>query len=291
MGATLIKLAKNSSVESKQLHLKEIWIYPVKSLGGIRVNFANLLTKGLEFDRRYMLVTREGIAITQRDCAELALFKTAFDRDQIVVTHAGDQLEIPVRPSVFLRERSAQVWDDPVTVSELSKEASDWFSNRLDVECSLVFFPEKNPRPVDVDYQIDSEDVSLADAYPILMISEESLNDLNSRLNEPVPMNRFRPNFVIEAGDAFAEDEWKEFMIGGSGFAAVKPCARCIVTTINQNDSSRGAEPLKTMASYRTHKNKVLFGQNVIIRSGTSVQEGDQIEIRSIKYQTDNQPT
>jgi uncharacterized protein len=290
MGATLIKLAQNSSVESKQLRLKEIWIYPVKSLGGIRVSRANLQGKGLEFDRRYMLVTRDGIAITQRDYAMLALFKTAFEDSWVVVSHGGDQLRIPLRPSAFLRDLNVQIWDDTIAVSELSEEASKWFSEKLNIECSLVFFPDKNPRPVDVRYQVNSENVSLADAYPVLMISEESLNDLNSRLSERVPMNRFRPNFVIEAGYAFAEDQWKDFLIGDSSFVAVKPCARCIVTTINQNDGKRGVEPLKTIASYRTNKNKVLFGQNVIIRSGTSVKEGDEIYVTSTKYQTDNQP-
>jgi uncharacterized protein YcbX len=146
--------------------------------------------------------------------------------------------------------------------------------------------PEETRRKVNYFYAVHKDDtVSFADGYPFLLIGESSLGDLNARLENPVKMNRFRPNFVVSGAEAFAEDDWKQIKIGTTEFHVVKPCGRCVMTTIDQaSGEKQGVEPLKTLASYRTPKRsinkKILFGQNLIAENvGEVVKIGDKVEI------------
>ena len=172
---------------------------------------------------------------------------------------------------------TAQVWEDKVVVHEVDPAVSEWFSNILDIRCKLVAFPEKNPRPVDTRNNIPDGHVSLADAYPFMVIGQKSLDDLNGRLAEPVPMNRFRPNFVFTGGDAFAEDTWKDISIGGLRFVAIKKCDRCVLTTVDQETGVKGTEPLKTLSGYRKTGNKVYFGQNMVALDEGRLSVGERI--------------
>jgi uncharacterized protein len=263
-----------------ELTVSGIWIYPIKSLGGIQLTSSRVFSKGLEFDRRYMLVDAEGNAMTQRQFPQMALFRTSLSGD-IVVTLENDSLHIPVSPLSFSSYVDANIWDDVVHAAEPDATYSEWFSRRLDVECKLLYFPETNPRPVDAHYRIKDEHVSLADAYPVLIIGDQSLTELNSRLTTPVPMNRFRPNITFSGGTPFMEDKWNHFRIGDNEFAAVKPCARCMIPTIDQLTAIKSAEPIKTLATYRARNNKVLFGQNVLVVSADRVNVGDRITVIS----------
>jgi len=258
--------------------LSQIWIYPVKSLCGIRLKSANVMGKGLQFDRRWMLVDDEGVFMTQRLNPRMALFKTSIDegKQQLKIALGQDyySLSIDLSGSTTIR---AKVWDDEIEVSEVSKDCSQWFSDKLSLKCRLVSFPEQNPRPVDPLFKVNNEQVSLADGYPILIIGEQSLIDLNTRLKEPVPMNRFRPNFVFSGGNPYEEDTWKDFKIGKNRFVGVKPCSRCVLTTINQETSEQGKEPLSTLSTYRKRDNKIYFGQNVLAIDHTKIIEGDEI--------------
>jgi uncharacterized protein YcbX len=161
-----------------------------------------------------------------------------------------------------------------VTVSE---EADSWLSNTLDQNLRLVMMPESSFRKADPRYAKNEENVSFADGFPYLVISQASLDDLNSRLAEPISMIRFRPNFVVTGTDAFAEDQWKNVTIGNLNFEVVKPCARCVLTTINPETAEKGAEPLRTLASYRRVNNKVLFGQNMVVKDIGTIKEGDEL--------------
>jgi uncharacterized protein YcbX len=271
---------------STELRLTEIWIYPVKSLGGIRLGSSNVLGKGLEFDRRYMLMDLSGTALTQRQHPSMALFRSSLSKHDVLISYNGQSITIPLNPSSTGSTLQAKIWDDLVTVRELSPLHSEWFSVQLKFPCKLVFFPEENARPVDPHYSVNGEHVSLADAYPILVIGRSSLDDLNSRLHVPLPMNRFRPNIVFEGGDAYAEDQWKLFSIGTGKFAGIKPCARCIIPTINQDNAQKGTEPLKTLSSYRSRNNKIYFGQNVVVLAAGKISEGDIIQVSTITTQT-----
>lgn len=257
----------------------QLFIYPIKSLGGIQVTSAKVFAKGLEFDRRWMLVDAENKFMTQRLIPEMALFKTAFsngDKGPITITFNGDTLTLPdLNTGAFF---SAQIWDDTVDVQEVDTSVSNWFTRHLGRPCALVAFPEKNIRPVDADYAISNSDqTSLSDGYPILLLGQSSLDDLNSRLAVPVPVNRFRPNIVFTGGVPFAEDRFKQFAIQRVAMAGVKPCARCVMTTIDQQTGEAGNEPLATLSTYRKIGNKVLFGQNVIPLNEGIIRVGDEI--------------
>lgn len=257
--------------------LTEIWIYPVKGLGGIRLQSSPVLGKGLRHDRRWMLVDENNVFMTQRDFPKLCLFKVSLEKESFRIVRGANSTMLPFNHLVKDSPVQTVVWNDPVTTFEVSKDHSQWFSDQLGVACKLVSFPEENPRPVAAEYKINDEHVSLADGYPILIIGQSSLNDLNARLENPVPMNRFRPNLVFIGGEPFEEDRWRYFTIGTNRFAGVKPCARCTVPTVNQDTGEKGKEPLATLSRFRSKDGKVFFGQNVLAIDHYEIQEGDEI--------------
>lgn len=263
-----------------QLCLTEICIYPIKSLGGIRLQSAEVLPKGLKYDRRWMLIDEHGQFLTQRKLPAMALFKLSLADKSLIVYHQSDSIEIPTDLHTG-HELDSVIWDDKVKVFRVGAKYDQWFADKLGFKCSLVYFPEPHERQVDQQYASSSAHVSLADGFPFLIIGEESLNDLNSRLKNPVPMNRFRPNFVFSGGQAFEEDTWKEIKIGELNFEVVKPCARCALTTVNQQTGIKGDEPLRTLSTFRKQNGKVLFGQNMLVKNTGTVKEGDSIEIIS----------
>ncbi len=261
------------------LKLTEIWIYPIKSLGGIPLKSARVFEKGLEHDRRWMLIDEDNEFMSQRLYPRMALFKLQIQDSKFKIEFKSDSIILPFSHPIKGEPINARIWDDTVQVVEVSDEYSQWFSERLQINCKLVSFPETNARPVDENYQVNQEHVSLADAYPFLIIGEQTLADLNSRLKEPLPMNRFRPNFVFSGGQPYAEDSWRNFSIGKNRFAAVKQCARCVLTTVNQDTGDKGIEPLLTLSQYRKKENKVLFGKNLVALNHNEVHEGDKITI------------
>jgi len=259
------------------LRLTQIWIYPIKSLGGISAATATVMEKGLQYDRRWMLVDKDGICITQRTNPEMALFTLQLKTDGIEIHYSTDAIFLPIHHPPAAPLCRVQIWDDVVSAVEVSEEHSRWFTERLGLECQLVHFPEECSRPVDPKYKVNDEHVSLADAYPFLIIGQSSLDDLNSRLPAPVPINRFRPNFVFTGGLPYEEDHWGNFMIGSTGFAGVKPCARCVLTTVNHETGKKGVEPLRTLTTYRNFDNKIHFGQNLVALGTGTVAVGDSL--------------
>jgi uncharacterized protein YcbX len=175
----------------------------------------------------------------------------------------------------------ATIWNDAVDTVEVDPRISEWFSAHLNFNCRLVSFPEINPRAVDPLYKVNDEHVSLADAYPFLIIGQSSLDDVNTRLDHKLPMNRFRPNFVFTGGAPYEEDSWRNFSIGNNRFVGVKPCARCALTTVNQDTAEKGIEPLATLSTYRKKESKVLFGQNLVAIDNLTVSEGDVITLNT----------
>jgi hypothetical protein len=258
--------------------LAEIWIYPIKSLGGIRVASSRVMPKGLAWDRRWMLIDETGKFLTQRTHPKLSAFKLRPLDGGFRITHREHSMDLMHgRPSEG-PAINATVWDDEVLVQEVSGEWSKWFTDHAGFPCRLVSFAEESPRPVDTRYQVRNDHVSLADGYPILLIGMESLNDLNQRLPAPVPMNRFRPNLIFTGGTAYEEDNWRTFTIGNNRLVGVKPCSRCVFTTIDQHTGQMGIEPLATLAQYRKVDGKVNFGQNVIPLDCDTIYEGDEIK-------------
>lgn len=253
----------------KKLILSEIWIYPIKSLGGISLNSALVTKRGLEHDRRWMLVDEKGVFLTQRNFPEMALLQVEIEANGLKVSHKTKpkgMVKIPFDAQP-LEHLEVQIWDDKCSAYTVSKIANEWFSTVLNQKCQLVYMPEDSLRQLDRRYAKEGDITGFSDGYPILILGESALDYLNGKLAESVPMNRFRPNLVFKGGEPNEEDNWQEFEIGEATFLGVKPCARCVMTTINQDNAQLGKEPLKTLATYRKDGKKVLFGQNVIPKS------------------------
>jgi uncharacterized protein YcbX len=269
------------------LQLSEIWVYPVKSFGGISLQESKVTDRGLELDRRWLLVDDDGRFLSQREHPELALFSPEIAGDFLKITHRAhfESIEIPLRPTFSNVETKVKVtvWDDTIEAFEVGSTVTDWFTRLLGFSVRMVYMPEGSERKLDPNYAITGDEInSFSDAYPFLIIGQSSLDDLNARLKNPVAMNRFRPNFVFTNGEAFEEDIWKEFTIGSVSFVGVKPCDRCIMTTVDQEKGVvSGKDPLKTLAKYRNFGNKVLFGQNVIGLGLGTVKVGDSVRILS----------
>ena len=263
-----------------KLLLSEIHIYHVKSLGGISVEYAIVEERGLKYDRRYLLVDENNIFMTQRDFPQLASLKLSFSELGFRVLNSQDGSHTIIPFESHSKENiSVTIWDDVCTAVRVSKEFDNWFSNAVGKNCSLVYMPDDEKRIVEKKYINEEHIVGFADAYPFLIIGQSSLDDLNTRLDNPIPMNRFRTNFVFTGGTPYEEDNWKDFKIGDLSFKAVKPCARCVITTTNQDTAERNVEPLKTLSKYRTVNNKVMFGMNLICKKMGSISVGNDIQL------------
>lgn len=258
------------------LTLASIHIYPIKSLGGFGVAEARTTDRGFEHDRRWMLVDGAGRFITQREVPAMACLHCAPCATGFSVTDSrdGEGVELPWMLDAP-ETKHAQVWSDAVEVLHAPLDASAWFADKLGITCSLVFMPDAARRPVDAAYATGI--TSLSDGFPYLIISQASVDDLNARMDVPLPMDRFRPNMVLAGGTAYQEDGWKELTIGSARFALVKPCGRCTIITTDQRTGERGKEPLRTLATYRTVNGKVLFGMNAMARQGDVIREGDLV--------------
>ncbi|MEO6316313.1 MAG: MOSC N-terminal beta barrel domain-containing protein [Chitinophagaceae bacterium] len=268
---------------SAMLIVSHLYIYPVKSLGGISVSAGNVTSRGLEYDRRMMLTDHNNQFITQRELPQLALLQPAFVDGGITVRlkkNPADTLFIPFKPDTT-ENVAVKVWDDPCTATVYGSCINEWFSRVLGLQCRLVMMPDDSKRYVDKRYAHNNEITSFADDYPLLLIGQASLDDLNARLAEPIPMDRFRPNIVFTGGGPFIEDEMKKFTINTIEFAVVKPCRRCVITTIDQEEGSKSNEPLKTLATYRMKNNKVLFGQNLLHNGHGTIRVGDRIDVQT----------
>ena len=263
--------------------LSEIWVYPIKSLPGIRVNSAQVLSKGLEGDRRFMLIDHTHTFVTQRNFPQMALFDISVDSNVIRVRSRSNErlstlfigTDMPNSETII----KSVIWQDEVDVVEVHPAYSKWFSEALKMDCKLVFFPEGNARRIDPEYVKEDHHVSLADGYPYLVIGKNSLNDLCERTGVELSMKRFRPNFVFDGGTPYEEDEWNNFGIGSVLFTGVKPCGRCVLTSVDPETGIAGDEPLKTLASYRKKNGKVYFGQNVIALNYGEIKKGDEINL------------
>ena len=265
------------------LKISELFIYPIKSLPGISLQQARITPKGFEHDRRWMLVDENNMFMSQREIPQMTQLIVAVEDNGLRITHrvTGEWTLIPFNYPKSNPTAQVTIWDDVCTAKFVSDEVYEWFSKMIGIKCRLVYMPDDSMRIVDQRYAIEESVTSFSDAYPFLIIGQASLDELNSRLTEPLPMDRFRPNIVFTGGEPFEEDLIGHFTIGNIDFYGVKLCARCIMTTIDQEKGSKGKEPLKTLASYRFKNNKILFGQNLVHKGDGVVAVGDQLIVKS----------
>jgi uncharacterized protein len=263
------------------MQISQLFIYPVKSLSGIAKQSVEITNTGFKHDRRWMLVDENNVFLTQRTHPQMALLQTAETEKGIAVFHkqnAQASITIPFE-NAYSKKLTVTVWDDICEAVEVDQHLNKWFSDMLNINCKLVYMPDDSKRLVDKRYAGNGEVTSFSDGYPILMIGQSTLDNLNEKLTETIPMDRFRPNIVFTGGHAHIEDELSAFSIDKINFLGVKPCARCVMTTINQQTAQGGKEPLKTLSTYRQKNNKIYFGQNVLQQQNGIINVGDEIKI------------
>jgi uncharacterized protein YcbX len=286
------------------MRLSEINIYPIKSLKGSSLKSALVEERGLQFDRRWMLATPDGIFFTQREFPRMATIGVSVESGRLKVESGKvGTLDIPFEPDRGHRQH-VRVWQSVCEGLVYNGEISEWFSDAIGTKCQLVYMPDDTRRNVNPLFNRNDDIVSFADGYPLMLLGEASLENLNERISEkhagrlPVfqlPMNRFRPNLVVSDSKAFAEDDWQKIRIGEAIFRSTKPCERCVITTVDQSRGEfDGKEPLATLATFRIAKhvmpdryerldvsaNAVLFGQNLIPETpGAVIKVGDEVDV------------
>ena len=263
-----------------QITVSSLYIYPVKSLAGIKLKSTKLDNMGLEYDRRWMLVSPSGRFLSQRNMPKMALIQPIFVNKQLILTLTGRK-DFIVPDANPQQTMMVTIWKDSVSAQRVGKAADEWLSEALGIQCHLVYIPENEIRQCDLSFSKQGDRTGFADGFPILLISTASLDDLNQRLEQTVEMKRFRPNIVVSGCDAFAEDNWHQFTLGKIAMRGVKPCSRCILTTVNPETGERNSntEPLKTLMKYRKQGNNVYFGQNVIHDHAGIIQIGDSVSL------------
>lgn len=262
--------------------LSALIYYPIKACRGFEITESRVERMGLADDRRMMVVTPEGGFLTQREHPKLALITPALKNDSVTLSAPNfDSIQFAIQKSGT--PTPVNIWKSKnVSAVDQGGEAAQWFSDWLGVSVRLVHIADGFQRKLNPDFAVSAEDhTGFADGYPILIISEASLQDLNSRLDasRPLPMNRFRPNIVLKDCGPFAEDKWKRIRIGSVEMALVKPCPRCVVTTIDKETLKHNKEPLKTLSAYRKQKGGAMFGMNVIPLNEGEIKVGMSVEV------------
>jgi uncharacterized protein YcbX len=259
-------------------------IYPVKSCRGIALEQARLTETGFEHDREWLVTTPEGRFLTQRERPQLAQIETALTHDQLVLRKPnGTDLTLPL--NMTGRELEVTIWRDKAAAFDAGDEAAAWLTEHMGKPARLVRFDRRHKRVANAQWTDGVEALNqFSDGFPWLLISQGSLDELNRRMETPLPMNRFRPNIVVDGLPPFGEDSVDEFVAGDVRLKVVKPCDRCVVTTTDQITGERhGDEPLKALKEFRFDRNLrgVLFGQNMILTGGlgNELKVGQQFEV------------
>lgn len=261
--------------------LSGIFIYPIKSLGGFKVNHWRVTSTGLAYDRKWMLVDDDGLFLSQRKLPCMALIKTALAGNELGVSAPGmDRLTLPLHPADG-EWVDVTVWHDRCRARAVSETADLWFSRFLGLNCRLVYLPEGSIRPVDPNYGSATDQTAFSDGFPFLLISENSLAVLNQEMGLNLQMKRFRPNLVISGCSGYEEDTWREIRIGEIDFRLPKPCSRCAVPTIDPDTAETGKEPLITLNRTRKWQNKVYFGQNALHDGCGVLTVGDRVQVKT----------
>jgi uncharacterized protein YcbX len=259
-------------------------IYPIKSCRGIALTQARITETGFAHDREWLVVTPENRFLTQRERPLLAQIETAISNDQLVLRKPqGAELTLPL--DLTGPEVEVTIWRDKAAAFDAGEQAATWLTEHLGKPARLVRFDKRHERVSDSKWTGDIKALTqFSDAYPWLLISQASLEELNRRLDSPLPMNRFRPNIVVDGLPPFGEDSVDEFVAGDVRLKVVKPCDRCVVTTTDQITGERtGDQPLKALKEFRFDRNMrgVLFGQNLVMTGGLGkeLKVGQQFEV------------
>ena len=261
-----------------ELRLSAIYRYPLKSARGHALWRGELDRFGLAGDRRWMLVDAQGHFQTQRKLPKLALLEVTMLETGLRLGYAGDSIEVqtPQPGGELVR---ARVWDDDVAAAVADAQSNAWLSERLGLPLRLVHYPDSASRAIAPGYAPGNPLIAFSDGFPLLVISEASLQALNTRLPTAVPMDRFRPNLVIAGSEAHAEDHWRRIRVGSSELALPKPCSRCAIPSIDQQTAERDPHINRALAAYRRRDGVIYFGMNAVAIAGEEFRTGDAVEV------------
>ncbi len=264
-------------------NIQSLHIYPIKACRGIQVDRARCSETGFEHDRQWMLVDEQGKFISLRDAPLLARVQPTLHERELALSYLHESIPILFFGLDEFSDQSVrvQVWDDEFLANRVSAQADNWFSGILGRSCSLVRMGPQSQRMADPVYAGEGKSVSFVDAFPYLVTSQASLDELNRRLQtqgeDALPMERFRPNIVLSGTPPFAEDEMKGFSTDSLHFKLVKPCDRCVVTTLDTHTLQYGKEPLRTLNQFRRVGNAVMFGMNALTEGRAELKVGDKV--------------
>ncbi|MCB0571692.1 MAG: MOSC domain-containing protein [Phaeodactylibacter sp.] len=266
------------------MKLTALYTYPIKGLAGVYLPKARVEARGLAYDRRWMLVDRDGLFLSQRELPKLVLLKPDFTVSGISINNSAERSEpllIPFHTPEPEQRLEVQVWDYRCKAVPVSRQADEWFSEALKVHCRLVFMPDDVERPVKGDHGLPGEITGFSDSCPLLIVGEASLAALNEHFDEPFSIARFRPNIVFSAGQPHAEDHWESFRIGALLFRGIRRCGRCQVINVNPETGEPGKNPLRTLGTYRREGHKTLFGMYASLSGAEEgfLQVGDEVEV------------
>lgn len=262
------------------VRVQSLHVYPVKGCAGLAVPRLTLDRRGPLHDRRWMVVDGAGRFVTQRECPRLALVRVAIDDERLVLEAEGlGRVGVPLGQAGGGASRRVVCWAAECDAVDEGREAADFLSEWLGREASLVRMADDFDRVVNPLRSPERAVTGFTDGYPFLIVGEASLRDLNQRLDDPLPMDRFRPNVVVGGTPPYQEDRWRRIRVGEVPLDVVKPCSRCAVTVTDQQTGARGKEPLSTLARYRRREGEVFFGQNAVHRSTGTLAVGDAVEV------------
>jgi uncharacterized protein YcbX len=259
--------------------LSQLFVYPVKSLGGISVSEWPVDGNGLRFDRKWMIVDSAGKFLSQRRLPKMALIRTCIDGDRLILsTAARDNLVLELYPRGG-DDMAVEIWHDRCVARSVSPAADAWLSDVLQTDCRLVYHPNDRQRLVDQNYALPNDHTAFSDGFPFLILSDGSLKALNQALDIPVSISRFRPNIVLTGCDAYAEDYWRSIQINSIKFRLPKPCSRCSIPAIDPDTGEVGKEPLTTLSRLRKWGNNIYFGQNALHDNQGTLKIGDSVTV------------
>lgn len=260
------------------MNISALNIYPLKSARGVSLNSMQLNSMGPECDRRWMVVDQNNVFVTQRKVPKMCLINVALTTDGILLSSEG------LAPCLVNTPDSGQlltsmVWGTEVQGIDCGDEVSQWLSSFLSKNCRLIYMAEDFNRAVDPDYALKQERVGFADGFPLLVATQASLEDFNSKLGYKIGMNRFRPNIVISGTAPYAEDEWQVIVIGDIELSLVKPCSRCIMPSVNPDTASKEMAVNETLQAHRRRGRDTFFGQNAVYDRLGTIKVGDDVRI------------
>ncbi|MFD9225051.1 MOSC domain-containing protein [Streptomyces sp. NPDC060064] len=267
--------------------LRSIHVHPVKSVAGYAPGEAAVEPWGLAGDRRWTLIDSSAKVVTQRQQPRLALARAETLPDGGIRLTAPGREPLSVAVPEPMGTTTVEIFQDKVEMVPVDGQVDAWFSDYLGAEVRLVHLDDPaHRRPIDPEYARPGETVNLGDGYPLLVTTLASLDALNSLIAQgdhadegPLPMNRFRPNVVVDGAAPWAEDDWKRIAIGEATFRVARPCGRCVITTTDQHTAERGKEPLRTLARHRRFGDRLVFGQCLVPERTGYIRVGDAVTV------------